>query len=298
VGLRTFHLAIGFLGLAAACTSRTPAGGPVRITDDAGRAVALARPAQRIVSLSPSFTEILFAIGAGDRVVGRTAWCDYPEAAAAIPSVGDGLPPNVEAVAARRPDLVVMYRSPATETAAQQLEGLGIPTALLRVDVLADAARAARLLGVLTGQGPSGDSVGDAIAAVESARPPATSGAQGRPSVAFIVWDNPIVVIGRGSYLHELAERAGARNAFGDLDVPSAEVSLEALAARKPDALVFLTPPPAPVLALSSWRVVPAVRERRLIHLVGSVYGRPSPRADQAVAGFRAALDSVLAVPR
>src|SRR5207247_7697342 len=68
-------------------------------------------PAHRIVSLLPSFTEILFAIGAGDRVVGRTQWCDYPPAALAVPSVGEALPPNVEAVAARRPDLVVLYNA-------------------------------------------------------------------------------------------------------------------------------------------------------------------------------------------
>src|SRR6266516_1176222 len=77
-------------------------------------------PAHRIVSMLPSSTEILFAIGAGDRVVGRTQWCDYPPAALAVPSVGEALPPNVEAVAARRPDLVVLYKSGQNATAAEQ----------------------------------------------------------------------------------------------------------------------------------------------------------------------------------
>src|SRR2546423_664017 len=109
------HLA-GLVALAAAACARgerAPAAAGVGVTDDAGRRVTLAAPARRVVSLLPSFTEILFAIGAGDRLVGRTAWCDYPPAALAVPSVGDGMPPNVEAVAARPPDLVVVDRSGA-----------------------------------------------------------------------------------------------------------------------------------------------------------------------------------------
>src|SRR5205823_1429476 len=115
------HLA-GLVALAAAACARgerAPAAAGVVVTDDAGR---------RVVSLLPSFTEILFAIGAGERLVGRTAWCDYPPAALAVPSVGDGMPPNVEAVAARRPDLVVLYRSGPNVTAAEQLERLGVQT--------------------------------------------------------------------------------------------------------------------------------------------------------------------------
>src|SRR5437879_13876791 len=93
-----------------------------------------AGPSQRIVSLLPSFTEILFDIGAGDRVVGRTTWCDYPPAALAVPSVGDGLPPNIEAVAARQPDLVVLYKSCPNVTAAKQPERIGIRTVLLALN--------------------------------------------------------------------------------------------------------------------------------------------------------------------
>src|SRR2546426_7610333 len=102
-------------------------------------------------SLLPSFTEILFAIGAGDRLVGRTTWCDYPPEALAVPSVGDGMPPSVEAVAARRPDLVVLYRAGPNLTAAEQLERLGIRTVLLDLNLLEQLGPAARRLGVLTG---------------------------------------------------------------------------------------------------------------------------------------------------
>src|SRR5881296_828355 len=147
------HLAglIAFAVAACARGERVPVRGGVAVTDDAGRRVTLAAPAQRIVSLLPSFTELLFAIGAGDRIVGRTTWCDYPPAALTIPSVGDGMPPNVEAVAARKPDLVVLYNSGPNVTAAQQLERLGIHTVLIDLNRLEDLGPAARTLGRLTG---------------------------------------------------------------------------------------------------------------------------------------------------
>src|SRR5881392_3506669 len=118
------HLAGLLLFAMPACreAGRTPPSGDLVVTDDAGRRVALAAPARRIVSLLPSFTELLFAIGAGDRLVGRTTWCDYPPAALAVPSVGEALTPNVEAVAARQPDLVLLYRAAQTELAVRQFE--------------------------------------------------------------------------------------------------------------------------------------------------------------------------------
>ncbi|HET7295749.1 MAG TPA: helical backbone metal receptor, partial [Gemmatimonadales bacterium] len=186
------HLA-GLLVCVLACGTRdraTPSAGPA-VTDDAGRAVALARPARRIVSLAPSFTEILFAIGAGDRIVGRTTWCDYPPAAQAIPSVGDGMPPSVEAVAARRPDLVVLYRSGPNVTAANQLERLGIRTVLLDLNGLEQVGPAARRLGVLTGQAERADSLARAMDSLTAS--PATPGTR---SLVYIVWDNPPIVIG------------------------------------------------------------------------------------------------------
>ncbi|HEX9393794.1 MAG TPA: helical backbone metal receptor [Gemmatimonadales bacterium] len=279
------HLA-GLLLALAACGSgaRAPARGPVTFLDDAGRAVTLAAPARRVVSLSPSFTEILFALGAGERMVGRTTWCDYPAAALAVPSVGDGLNPNVEAVAARQPDLVVLYRSALDETAAAQLSRLGIAAALLRQDRLADVAHAARLLGRAVGDSARGDSLAGAIDAFLATPPPPAS-----TRVAFVVWDNPPIVIGAGSYLDELARLAGASNVFHDLGSASAEVSLETLAVRDPDVIVVLvdsTKAPA-FAAKREWQSVRAVRDRRFVYLVGSLFGRPNPRMREAAAEFR-----------
>src|SRR5918996_6110781 len=152
-------------------TPPAAARGAVTVKDDAGRSVALDGPAQRIVSLLPSFTEILFAIGAGDRLVGRTTWCDYPPAARDVPSVGDGMPPNVEAVAARRPGLVVLYRSGPNVTAATQLERLGIRTVLLDLNLLEDLGPATRRLGALTGRVAAADSLAAAMDSLASAPP-------------------------------------------------------------------------------------------------------------------------------
>ncbi|PYO69040.1 MAG: hypothetical protein DMD69_04125 [Gemmatimonadetes bacterium] len=267
--------------------------GGVAVTDDAGRRVTLSAPARRIVSLSPAVTELLFALGAGDWVVGRTTWCDYPPAARAVPSVGDGLNPNLEAVAARRPDLVILYRSALNETAAQQLARLGIAAAVVRQDRLEDLARAAGLVATLTGRGAAGASLARGIdSLLHAPAPPAPAAARRR--VAFVVWDNPPMVIGGGSYLDELATLAGTENMFHDIPAASATVSLETIAARDPDVIAVLADSGAPAVpawaARREWQVVRAVRERRFAVLGGSLFARPSPRAPQAVAALRRAL--------
>src|SRR2546429_7176733 len=182
------HLAGLLLFAMPACweAGRTPPSGDLVVTDDAGRRVALAAPARRVVSLLPSFTALLFAIGAGDRRVGRTTWCDYPPEALRVPSVGDGMPPNVEAVAARHPDLVVLYRSGPNVTAAAQLERLGIKTVLFDLNLLEQVGPAARRLGVLTGHSRAADSLARVVDSLASLPPvPSTQ------SLAFLVWGNP-----------------------------------------------------------------------------------------------------------
>ena len=238
--------------------------------------------AHRIVSLLPSFTEILFDIGAGDHLVGRTTWCDYPPAAKAVPSVGDGIPPNIEAVVARKPDLVVLYKSGPNVTAAQQLERIpGVHAVLVSLDRLEDVGPAARTLGRLTGREEQADSLATAMDSL-AARPPPPATA----SLVYVVWDNPPIVIGRGSYLHQIAELAGARNVFADLRAPSGQVSLETIAARNPDWIAILSDSEVtPGFAKRpEWRAIPAVRAGHFLLLPGSLFGRPGPRSAQAVA--------------
>jgi len=288
---RCTHLAVA-LALLAGCGRAPPRAPGIAVVDDAGRRVTVGIPVRRIVSLAPSVTELLFAIGAGERLVGRTTWCRYPPAALAVPDVGDGLNPNLEAVVARQPDLVVLYQSPLNETAAAQLERIGIATLVLRQDRHADVARHARLLGRLTNRTAAGDSIAATLDSL-LARPRPVP----RARVAFVVWDNPPTIIGAGSYLDELAQLAGARNVFDDIAAASAAVSLETIAARDPDLIVLLadsaTAPAPGWLQRPEWQPVGAVRERRLLTLPAALFGRPSPRAPAAVTALRHRLDAV-----
>src|SRR5712691_6287357 len=259
---------------ACAPGEHVPVGRGIAVTDDAGRRVTLAAPAQRVVSLLPSFTEMLFAMGAGDRLVGRTTWCEYPPQALAVPSVGDGMPPSVEAVAARHPDLVVLYRSGPNVAAADQLERLGPVT---------------RRLGKLAGREAPAESLATELDRVVS-QPPAPS----TQSLAFIVWDNPPIVIGAGSYLDRLAALAGARNVFHDVGSPSAQVSIETIAARDPDFVALLSDSAVPprYAMRPEWRVVRAVRDARFLFLPGQLFGRPGPRAAEAIRELRRRLEA------
>src|SRR6266545_7561324 len=247
--------------------------------------------ARRIVSLLPSFTEILFAIGAGDRVVGRTKWCDYPPAALAVPSVGEGLPPNIEAVAARHPDLVVLYNAGPNVTAAQQLERIGIRTVLVDLNRLEDLGPATRTLGRLTGLDVRAESLAAVLDSLAHQPPPTSTPST---TLAFVVWDNPPVIIGHGSYLDQLATAAGARNVFSDITAPSAQVSLETIVARNPQWIAVLSDsgmgaPPA-FAKRREWRSVRAVRDGHFLVLPGSLFGRPGPRSGEAIRQLRALL--------
>jgi len=286
------HLA-GLVALtltACAPGEHVPVGRGIAVTDDAGRRVTLAAPARRVVSLLPSFTEMLFAMGAGDRLVGRTTWCDYPPQALAVPSVGDGMPPSVEAVAARHPDLVVLYRSGPNVAAAEQLERLGIRTVLFDLNRLEQLGPVARRLGKLAGREAAAESLATELDRVVS-QPPAPS----TQSLAFIVWDNPPIVIGAGSYLDRLAALAGARNVFHDVGSPSAQVSIETIAARDPDFVAVLTDSAVPprYATRPEWRVVRAVRTARFLFLPGQLFGRPGPRAAEAIRELRRRLEAV-----
>jgi iron complex transport system substrate-binding protein len=276
--------------LLLACQSREQPDAAAHV-DDTGHPVALSHPPERIVSLSPGNTELLFAIGAGDRVVGRTRWCDYPPGVDSIPSVGDGLNPNVESILARDPDLVVFYASPANEPAIARLEQLGVATVSLQTDDLDDLERAAQLLGVMTDRKATSDSLiewlGVEIAALQASREPGPL-----PTALMVAWDNPPIVIGNASFLSQVVELAGARNAFADIDRPSLTVSMETIVERDADLVVIASDSGIPPwTGRPEWRAVPAVRDRRFVVVHGSEFNRPSFRAPAAIRRVRAALE-------
>jgi iron complex transport system substrate-binding protein len=287
---RTFPV---LLALVAACSAR-PTPQAITVTDDWGRTVALAAPAERIVSLAPASTEILFALGLGPRVVGRTRFGDWPPAARAVPSVGDGIAPNVEAVVGRLPDLVLLYASAANRPALDRLAALGVPTAVLKLDRSSDVRRAARTMARLVGDSAAADTFiarFDSSLAAVAAR---SARARGRRVRVYVdAWASPPMTVGRGSYLSEVIRAAGAENVFDDLGASSATVSLETIVARDPDVVLVLaadTLHPPDLARRPGWRAVRAVREGRVLVVDAGFYGRPSPRMPEAAADLAARL--------
>jgi len=275
---------------AGACAPRERAGGSTTLSavDDRGDTVRLAAPATRIVSLIPATTELLFALGLGDRVVGRTAWCDFPAAASQVPNLGDGLQPNLEAVVAARPDLVVLYNSVQNVAAADRLRAQQIPTLLVNTDHLADVPRLARLLAPLGGRPAAGDSLAEAFTrALDRATVPMPAHP---PQVLVMAWDQPPIAIGAGSFLSELVTRAGAQNVFRDLPAASAPVSLEAIASRPIDVVLVVGDSMPAFAARAEWQAVAAVRERRFVYVPAALFSRPSPRSPFALQTLVAAM--------
>jgi iron complex transport system substrate-binding protein len=276
-------LAFAFASAILACGgSASDTRGSVTVVDDAGDSVAVPVPAERVVSLIPATTELLFAIEAGPSVVGRTQWCDHPPAARRVTDLGPGINPNLEAVLSVRPDLVILYNSAQHAAVAARLRQLGIPALRLNTDALADVGRIGGLLGRLTGHVREADSMS---AAFDTALAAATvdAGQGPRPKVLILVWEQPPMTLGRGSFLSELVERAGGENLFADVSASSAPVSIEAVSARDPDLILTAAAGPASIARRPEWQAVRAVRERRFLHISGTQYDRPGPRSPEAI---------------
>ena len=287
---RAQHLIITTaVALAGACGAGVkPAARDAKIvTDDFGDTIRAAAPAQRIVSLNPVTTELLFALGAGSRVVGRTHWDLYPEAARAVPDLGNGMEPNVEAVLGAHPDLVVLYAGASNRAAAAQLRHAGVETLSIRDDHIGDFRRTVTLLARATGDTVAGAAIADSVErSLDAVR------ARPRPAkpvtVFWHVWDSPILTIGRGSYLDELVTIAGATNVFGDLTQPSPQVTLEEIVRRNPDYILVGAASATALRESALWRAVPAVREGRLLIVDTLLVGRPGIKLGEAARSLRA----------
>lgn len=305
--LRMLVVALAVIAGANAC--RTPehrADATTRaFVDDFGDTLRLSAPPQRIVSLNPASTELLFVIGAGHRVVGRTTWDSWPAAALAVPDLGAGLRPNVEAVLGARPDLVLLYAAEDNRAAARQLRAAGVPTLTLRIDRMAEFARAATWLGQVLGDTLAANATRDSVLATVSriaADARTRRGDRPPPSVAWPIGDQPLYVIGGPSFLGELIDSAGGRNAFGDLAQPSPQIAFEELLRRDPDVIVAGAASAARMAKTPRWQALRAVREGRVIIADSVRTGRPGPRLGEAAAWLAAALRDVAAasapVPR
>jgi iron complex transport system substrate-binding protein len=266
-------LAVSLLG---AC-ERAPRAGASVSTDDFGDTIAASAPPRRIVSLYPATTELLYAIGAGGRLVGRTTWDLLPPEVLAVPDLGPGLRPNVEAVLATRPDLVVLYASEDNRDAARRLRAAGVPTVSYRLDRIADFARVTKALGRLTGDTAAArltvDTVGRTLAQTL-----ARTVSLPHPRAFWFLWESPLLAVGGGSFLNELLKVAGATNVYDSLPGPSPAVAFEDLLRRDPDVILASAARRAKMLADPRWRSLRAVREGRILVFDTTIVNGPSAR--------------------
>lgn len=266
------------------------------VRDDFGGTIALRPTPQRVVSLNPTTTELIFALGAGERLVGRSRWDEWPVAARTVPALGDAIHPAVEQIIAAHPDLVLLYASEDNRAAYDRLRSAGIRALALRIDHIAQFERAARLLGRALGDSVAGDSVADSVSATLDRVRRATRTLP-RPTVVWPVSDSPPIVIGGGSYMSELLDIAGATNLYGSLRAPSPVVSIEDVVARNPD-IVIRGGGELPSRAWkTTWSVVPAVRAGHVVRVSTELVSRPSVQLGEAAVALARALHPTAAIP-
>lgn len=269
-------LVVAPLGALAAAPSTA-----VAVVDQTGREVPLPRLPERIVSLVPSASETLFALGAEDRLVGVTDFCDFPPAARSKPSVGGMVGPSLERIVALRPDLVVATTAGNREETFAQLRRLGIPVYLVNPTSVEEALDMMARLAALTERQAAGRAlIGGLerrIRAIEERVAP-----WARPRVLYVLWPEPLIVPGKGAVVSELIRLAGGESVTAGLPDAYPHLSAEAAVARAPE-VIFLARHGATTASIDRerwerFRGLPAVRAGRLHDVDGSVLHRYGPR--------------------
>ncbi len=253
----------------------------VSVEDDAGHLVVLPHPARRVVSLVPSATDVLVALGAGDRIVGRTDYDTAPEVADR-PSVGGGLDPSLETLVAVEPDLVIAWAEAGPSSLRGQLEPLGIGVFGLRSQDTTDVFGAIRSLSHLVARDSAGGVLASRIRRELAAIRASTVG-RPIPSVVYLVEVDPPLVAGPATFVAQIMGIAGARTAFPDLPGLWPQISLEELVRRQPDVLVLpelasLTPFVARMRNAPGWRELRAVQNGSVVQIPPELMSRPGPQ--------------------
>jgi iron complex transport system substrate-binding protein len=261
-------------------------------------AVAPAAVVHRVVTLTPSLTEIVFALGSGERVVGVSDYCDYPEAARTRPRVGTFLQPSVEKILALRPDLVLLDGVQRDVAAALQAAGGGVRVLAVAMDDLAQVREAITQVGAALGD-PQARAAATALLGkldgelAEVRRIVARRGNRPPRKVLFVVDRQPgglrgLVVAGPGSYLDELLRLAGGSNVFSDLKVRYAKIAVESVEERLPEVIfdAVHTEQGSEGAARADWQAlpgVPAVKSGHIYILGDREFVTPGPRLGEAL---------------
>lgn len=258
-------------------TEQVKAAFPATVTDDASRTVTIDAAPERIVSLAPANTEILFALGLGDKVVGVTTYDDYPAEVEDIPKMGDFVQPNVEAIAGARPDLIVATTGVQGDALAK-LEAIGAPVMAIDPQSLDGLYEDITELGELTGATEEADALVSDMKADVAEIESAVAGEE-KPSVFVEIGYDPLFAVGPGTLLGELVERAGGANVVEQAGY--AGYSVEQLLAADPD--VYLATKgsmgdPTGLEKRAGYAKLSAVASGRVVMLDDNLVTRPGPR--------------------
>lgn len=279
----------------------------VEAVDDAGLTVRLAKPAQRIISLIPSATETLIAIGASSQIVGRTRYDVAPQVMS-LPSVGGGVDPSVEAIAALKPDLVVGWESDKRQLIRSKLIALNIPMFILRTQDTSDVFHGMKNLSHLTGHDSAGMKVLADLRADLDSMKQSVSGLK-NPKVFYVVFNDPPMTAGPNTFIAQLISLAGGKSVFDDLTANWPNVAMEEIVKRDPDIIVvpvgeFKGNSVERFQKMQGWRTLRAVRAGNVVTVPADLLSRPSPNIGRAAHVLRGAfhpqfrLDSAAPVTR
>jgi ABC-type Fe3+-hydroxamate transport system substrate-binding protein len=253
----------------------------MRVRDDRHRTLEFAAPPRRVVSLVPSLTETLFALGCGDAVVGVTRFCEEPAAhVARVPKVGGTKNPDCAAIAALVPDLVIVNVEENRREDFERLEAMGLRTFVTAPASLRDTVDLLRRLGEVMGRRQRGDAMADELQAAIAAVPEQVSA---RPRVFCPIWKNPWMTVAGGTYADDMLATAGGENLFRTAAMPYPTITLDEVARRAPDVILLPSEPyrfsPRDERDLSPLAATPALRCGRVHFVDGKLLSWYGPRA-------------------
>jgi iron complex transport system substrate-binding protein len=281
-------LALGTLVIAQACSKPTsisssssrPATQTREVLDEAGRKVTLPLPINRIVSLAPNLTEIVYAVGAGDRLVGNTEYCDYPAEARKVAKIGDTMHPSVERIIALKPQIVLVSTASQLEVFTKQLDQQDIAVYVTNPHSLDEIFRSLTTLGEIFGNAEQASSV---VADLRK-RSDAVTTAIGNVTpvrVFYQVAGEPLYTIGREAYLTDLVRRAGGVSVTAEVPAAFPRYNDEAALNARPEAIILPTGGSmgtANSTVAAPLRDSPAVRNNRVYKINDDHLSRPGPR--------------------
>jgi iron complex transport system substrate-binding protein len=262
---------------------------PRTFVDDLGRKIFLAKSPTRVISLAPSITEILYAIGLDNEIVGVTEFCDYPPPAQLKPKIGYAQP-NTEAIVALQPDLVLAPRAFLRPELLAKLEQLKIPTFVVDPESFEEITSRIQNVGRILNRSSSADEVASTmrqrIASIRSKMEPLA-----RVRVLYVLNSQPLITVGPGSYLDQVIKVAGGSNIASEATVPYPHLSMEAVLKEDPEIIVFPIGKaegisPSEQQQWLRWTSLSAVKQGRLHQIPADVLNRPGPRIVEGLEGL------------